>query len=96
MKVKKDILIRKLYSRNELFFFFTKKLEKSSKISNKNKIFAKIVQRQISKCFNITRHRNMCNFSRKPRAIVRDFRASGYSIKERSRSLNLTGLKKSS
>lgn len=56
----------------------------------------KIINKQTSKWLNLTRYRNRCNFSKKPRAVLRDFKSSGYTFKEKVGSLKLNGLKRAS
>lgn len=95
MKLKKDILIRNFYARNELFYIFLRKLQIKFP-TKKALVNVKILQKQITRHLSITRHRNRCNFSGKPRSVLRDFKASGFSFKNKAAHLDLNGFKKAS
>ena len=95
MKLKRDITIRNSFEKNELFKYFLKKLE-IKKALTKSFFNIKVINKQTSRRLNLTRYRNRCNFSKKPRSILRDFKSSGYTFKEKAGSLKLNGLKRAS
>lgn len=94
----KSIKIANSYKRNELRISFIKKIV-STKLDQNRKILkvnARIVQTSLKKYQKPTRFRAFCNFTKKTRGVLRDFKINSYSLKENPTELYFNSLKRAS
>lgn len=98
MNVDKKIKLAKTFFSRELQIQFFKKIKVSSKPSVKCKlsIQSRVFFSFCQKRFYSNRFKNFCNLSSKPRAIIRGLKISSYSLKEKARKLQFTGVGRAS
>ena len=96
MFIKKDLLIRKYFYKNELRLLFLKKVRKNKKNTTFFQNTAYLFESVDKPFFNVSRYRNFCTFTRKPRAVTRSLKVSFLFLRENLGKFLFTGMKKSS
>ena len=98
MNIDKKIKLSKKFASKEIYLMFVKKIKTSTKPSLAKKISlqSRVFFSFMSKKLYINRFRNFCNFSSKPRGLLRDLKVSSYSLKDKARKLSYLGVKRAS